>query len=129
MIPQFRAWNVKDQTMIEIKDLSWFKENQIHQVDDNPNLIFMLATGLEDRKGVDVFDGDIIFATARDNNRKLLYKVHYDATYGGWVALIMNPQDVVNNHHNQPLGEVRFDMEVVSHIYKQEPIALHHLYR
>ena len=70
---RFRAWDKENNTMLtweQLKseaDFSWFADE---------NLVFMQYTGLVDKHGVRIFDGDIVKNVRNGISRKVYWDTH-----------------------------------------------------
>lgn len=115
MIPKFRAYHKELKVMYEVLAIDLFnkavtvkfdKEHyRIYSFDD---IILMQSTGLKDKNGVEVFDGDIMFYE-QDCYQYTLVKYDKDklafVLYDGCERLyheLWEPGEVIGNIHENP---------------------------
>ncbi|MFZ8765507.1 YopX family protein [Enterococcus diestrammenae] len=129
MIPKFRAWDKEENLWIKIASLGFDEEGEmwyLSPVMDDFNPVYyenelgktweiMQSTGLQDKNGVDIFEGDIVLAngvqvTVSFGEQK--YEENYgDETYYigfnvftkmGYGMLIPVKYEVLGNIHENP---------------------------
>lgn len=109
---KFRAWEKYSKEMIE--DVTFIKD---YQEDSNP-WIFMQFTGLLDKHGVEIYEGDIVRAWEDDGNLieyevngklKDCFDVFWNEYYGMW-----------NIFGKAKISLVEFEIEIIGNIYERE---------
>ena len=120
MIPKFRAWLKEENKMIEPSDilsisfkLCEMTPNYLHGFEkekyDFYDLELMQSTGLKDKNGKEIFEGDILFGHAGEDFWEI---VEFDIEEGKWIR-----RDIWYNS-KLDLSEYNENMEIVGNIYE-----------
>ena len=124
MIPNFRAWYVLAEEMIdEILMISFVRKEIIGKFSDGStsvplkfedkrngeDVILMQSTGLKDKNGKEIFEGDILYGYAGEDFWEI---VEFDTEEGKWIR-----KDIWYNS-KLCLSENNEFMEIVGNIYE-----------
>ena len=113
---RFRAWLTKRQEMDnEIDHISWL-EDELYCIGDGitymvsaEDLVLMQSTGLKDKKGKEIFEGDIV---------KMAKDVYSEPTYYEVVRHYGGAYRLESKQHGCELWLRHTDCEVVGNIYE-----------
>ena len=121
MIPKFRAWDRELKEMVQVNALV-FDDQVIKATYQNGNIVkedvkyyeLMESTGLHDKNGKEIFEGDIV---------KMAKDVYSDPTYYEIVRHRGGAYRLESNQHGCELWLRHTNCEVISNIYEKSRIA------
>ena len=84
---KFRAWDTTSKKMYSQKDIKYYELEQLARftLTDDPYTKFMQFTGLQDKNGVDIYEGDLLQC---GDDRFIMHVIWFDKAQG-WRADIM----------------------------------------
>ena len=120
MKPRFRAWLKKKQEMDnEIDHISWL-EDELYCIGDGitymvsaKDLVLMQSTGLVDKNGKEIFEGDIV---------KMSKDVYSEPTYYEVVRHYGGAYRLESKQHGCELWLRHTDCKVVGNIYENKEL-------
>lgn len=143
MIPKFRAWDRKNKVMRDVKGLIWEETDLIghcnliahcpprgHEFNewftitlDGSKYQLMQSTGLKDKNGVEIFEGDVVIVSVRNgfdylDNKVCIVKNSID--YSGLVCATVD-EDLEYRIFNTELFE-EYTYEVIGNIYENSEL-------
>ena len=117
---KFRCWNGETMVSpdyIDREGTAHWKENSIPESSEN----IMLWTGLLDKQGVEIYEGDIVQYTAQitegDERREEKTRATVEFEFGSFVA---NPP---NSNYDTDLQGSELWMEVIGNIYENPELV------
>ena len=124
MIPRYRAWDKTYKTMYEADDILYidFEEKQIcvkilfferASLYDFDDIVLMQSTGLKDKNGQEIFEGDIV---------KMAKDVYSEPTYYGVVRHYGGAYRLESKQHGCELWLRHTDCEIVGNVYENREL-------
>lgn len=110
---KFRIWDRNKKQMLYYPKNRTFTLNDLYFADEDTRYVFMQSTGLFDKKGVEIYEGDTV-KTNNDNIVKVSYSNYFGAFhFGGFPT---NQEEIQ-----------RLEIEIIGNIY-QNPELLNKQY-
>ena len=125
MIPKFRAWWIQDEVMTHIDTLEFLQggirvsDGCWHEKFLGDEVILMQSTGLEDKNGVEIFEGDVVKVSVHNGFDYLddeVCSVQQSRFHSGLVCINPN-NDMECRIFNQDVLE-DYQYEVIGNIYE-----------
>lgn len=125
MIPRYRAWNKNLKTMYEVDDIMsidfgkseisvktlFFERTNYYKFDD---IVLMQSTGLTDKNGKEIFEGDVV---------KMAKIVYSEPTYYEVVRHRGGAYRLESKQYGCELWLRHTDCEIVGNIYENPELA------
>lgn len=115
MIPRFRAWDKTDKKMYLVDGIN-FNRGEFESIGVGISFLrgadkveLMQSTGLKDKNGKEIFEGDILFGHAGEDFWEV---VEFDTEEGKWIR-----RDIWYNS-KLDLSENNEFMEIIGNIYE-----------
>lgn len=119
-MPRFRAWDKEFKEMVQVDALVFdeqiikatYKNGNIVK-EDLKNYVLMQSTGLKDKNGKEIFEGDILCDEGLEQENDFIYTtVSYED--GAWVCDQITSDDC---GYSGALNEFSDDYSVIGNIY------------
>lgn len=126
MIPKFRAWD-KTTSKLHVVNGIYCDNKKIHYIDDNrvrfvgfDNVIIMQSTGLFDKNGQEIFEGDVITNGKDVMCMKRHNTLGFYAEQKGKVEFIAD--GAVLEEFEEDAKEIADSLEIIGNIYENKDI-------
>lgn len=125
MIPRYRAWLKKDKEMIDVDEIH-FNNGELDYIGDaitwmckKNDFVLMQSTGLTDKNGKEIFEGDILSIETDEENVKV--EVSWDSKH----ALFIFESKKYNE--KEALGELfednSYPFKIVGNVWEDPELA------
>lgn len=128
MIPRYRAWDKEFKEMVQV-DALVFEEQLIKATykngnvvkEDLKNYVLMQSTGLTDKNGKEIFEGDILSIETDEENVKVKLEVSWDSKHALFVF------ESKKYNAKEALGELfednSYPFEIIGNVWEDPELA------
>jgi len=120
---KFRIWDVGNKEMLEVQELDFeptfyggriaIRPDQYSDYFDTEEMILMQYTGLHDKNGKEIYEGDIVYCQTKYGKAKAIIKFINGKFVAYWNSALTHPE---NGHHIASY-EINKRFEVIGNIY------------
>ena len=116
MIPKFRAWDKETKTMNGMAEIYRNRNQEIELRPRDEDIILMQSTGLKDKNGKEIFEGDVIAIEVDDTGTPINARIFQNSKIG---VLMFH---VFEDNEDVPMVELLEDnsvaFEIIGNIYE-----------
>ena len=125
---KFRAFDTENKEMLEVQELdyedSWngqpmVRTTMYNDYFDTEKMILMQYTGLKDKNGVEIYEGDIVQTRIFEDSTSEKYVVKYDTDRAGFFPFACGDgcgcceTDVISATYAETLGNIYDNPELI----------------
>ena len=121
---KFRCWDTENKEMLKVQELDFedtfyggrlsIRTDKYNDYFDMEDMVLMQYTGLKDKNGNEIYEGDIVFIKGETKLLDITGKVEYSNILAQFI--ITNTGSIVNEA--EPLGDYEEeDIEIIGNVY------------
>lgn len=116
---KFRVWDKEIKKIILVSP-NWFINNEVSNTDfsklaEEDNCILMQYTGLKDKNGKEIYEGDIVRFMNEVPDKMMLYKVEWNNEEARFAIVV---EHVEYGKYFGRIDEIIKNIEVIGNIYE-----------
>lgn len=121
MIPKYRAWDKETKTMNGMAEIYRNRNQEIELRPRDGNIILMQSTGLKDKNGKEIFEGDIL--KVANNDSSWFEVVKYDHDKAMFISKEVNLKyEVPETPLYDLFSPYLFKVEVIGNIWENRDL-------
>lgn len=120
MIPRFRAWDKETKTMNGMAEIYRNRNQEIELHPRDENIILMQSTGLKDKNGKEIFEGDIITNGIDVMSIKRHDTLGFYIDFKGKIDFIADGADL--EEFEEDAKEIADIIEIIGNIYENSEL-------